>query len=65
MPPKEPSIRTFKNHLVDGLASTDKLFPMHLWDRLLDQAKMTLNMLRTSRLNPKLSACTQPTQWRL
>jgi hypothetical protein len=31
---------------------------MHLWDRLLPQAVMTLNMLRTSRLNPKLSAAT-------
>jgi hypothetical protein len=29
---------------------------MHLWDRILPQAVITLNMLRTSRLNPKLSA---------
>jgi hypothetical protein len=29
---------------------------MHLWDRLLPQAVITLNMLRTSRINPKLSA---------
>jgi hypothetical protein len=26
---------------------------MHLWDIILSQAVMTLNMLRTSRLNPK------------
>jgi hypothetical protein len=31
---------------------------MHLWDRLLPQAVITLNMLRTSRINPKLSAAT-------
>jgi hypothetical protein len=31
---------------------------MHLWDRLLPQAVITLNMLRTSRINPKLSAST-------
>jgi hypothetical protein len=31
---------------------------MHLWDRILPQAVMTLNMLRTSRINPKLSAPT-------
>jgi hypothetical protein len=31
---------------------------MHLWDRLLPQTVMTLNMLRTSRINPKLSAAT-------
>jgi predicted Abi (CAAX) family protease len=29
---------------------------MHMWDRLLPQAVITLNMLRTSRINPKLSA---------
>jgi hypothetical protein len=31
---------------------------MHLWDRILPQAVMPLNMLRTSRINPKLSAAT-------
>jgi hypothetical protein len=31
---------------------------MHLWDRILPQAVMTLNMLRNSRINPKLSAAT-------
>jgi hypothetical protein len=31
---------------------------MHLWDRILPQAVMTLNMLRTSRINTKLSAAT-------
>jgi hypothetical protein len=31
---------------------------MHLWDILLPQAVITLNMLRTSRINPKLSAAT-------
>jgi hypothetical protein len=29
---------------------------MHLWDRLLPQAVITLNLLRTSRLHPQLSA---------
>jgi hypothetical protein len=31
---------------------------MHMWDRLLSQAVITLNMLRISRINPKLSAST-------
>jgi hypothetical protein len=31
---------------------------MYLWYRLLPQAVITLNMLRTSRINPKLSAST-------
>jgi hypothetical protein len=54
----ERAIRSFKDHLIAGLCSTDKSFPMHLWDRILPQAVMTLNMLRTSRINPKLSAAT-------
>jgi hypothetical protein len=54
----ERSIRSFKDHLISGLCSTGKSFPMHLWDRLLPQAVITLNMLRTSRINPKLSAST-------
>jgi hypothetical protein len=54
----ERAIRSFKDHLIAGLFSTDKFFPMHLWDILLPQAFITLNMLRTSRINPKLSATT-------
>ena len=52
----ERAIRTFKNHFISGLCSVDRNFPLHLWCRLLDQAELTLNMLRTSRLNPNLSA---------
>ena len=33
--------------------------PLHLWDRLLPQALLTLNLLRGSRINPKLSAWAQ------
>jgi hypothetical protein len=54
----ERAIRSFKDHLITGLCSTDKSFPMHLWDRILPQAVITLNMLRTSGINPKLSAAT-------
>jgi hypothetical protein len=38
----ERAIRSFKDHLIAGLCSTDKSFPMHLWDRLLPQAVITL-----------------------
>jgi hypothetical protein len=54
----ERAIRSFKDHLIAGLFSTDKSFPIHLWDRLLHQAVITLHMLRTSRINPKISAAT-------
>jgi hypothetical protein len=52
----ERAIRTLKEHFVAGLASADPDFPLHLWDRLLTQAEMTLNLLRTSRQHPQLSA---------
>jgi hypothetical protein len=54
----ERAIRSFRDHLIAGLCSTDKSFPMHLWEIILPQAFITLNMLRTSRINPKLSAAT-------
>ena len=49
----ERAIRTFKNHFIAGLASTDPNFPLSNWCRLLSQAELTLNLLRASRLNPK------------
>jgi hypothetical protein len=52
----ERAIRTFKEHVVAGLSSVDPSFPMHLWDRILPQAEITLNLLRTFRLHPQLSA---------
>jgi hypothetical protein len=52
----ELAIRTFKEHFVTGLSSVDPAFPLHLWDRLLPQAEFTLNLLRTSRLHPRLLA---------
>ena len=54
----ERCIRTFKNNFVDGPSSKDNRFTLHLWDRLLPQATITLNMLRASRRNPKMSAYT-------
>jgi hypothetical protein len=52
----ERAIRTVKEHFVAGLSSVYPSFPLHLWDRLLPQAEITLNLLRTSRLHPQLSA---------
>jgi hypothetical protein len=41
---------------VAGLASVDPTCPLHLWDRILPQAEITLNLLWTSRLHSQLSA---------
>ena len=55
----ERAIQTFENHFVAGLCSVDPTFPLHLWDKLIPQAVITLNLLRPSRINPKLSAYAQ------
>jgi hypothetical protein len=52
----ERAIQTFKEHFVRGISSVDPTFPLHLWDRLLPQTEITLNLLQTSRLHPQLSA---------
>ena len=52
----ERAIQTFKNHFVAGLCTVDKAFPLQLWCDLLPQAEMTVNLLRQSRINNKLSA---------
>ena len=55
----ERAIRTWKNHFIAGLPSVDPNFPLNLWDRLVEQGHITLNLLRASRMNPKLSAYAQ------
>jgi hypothetical protein len=57
--PAERAIRTYKNHLLAGICTTDPNFPMHLWCRLVAQANITINLLRESRINPSLSAYAQ------
>jgi hypothetical protein len=52
----ERAIRTFKENFKAALATVDPDFREHLWDRLLPQAEITSNLLRSSRLHPKLSA---------
>ena len=52
----ERAIQTFKNHTIAGLCTCDGDFPSVLWCKLIKQAQDTLNMLRTSRVHPKLSA---------
>ena len=52
----ERAICTYKNHLLTGLATCDPSYPIEEWDRILEQCEITLLLLRTSRVNPKLSA---------
>ena len=54
------AIQTFKDHLIAGITSCDPDFLLHLWDCLLSQATLTLNLLRPPGINPRLSAEAQP-----
>ena len=52
----EKAIGTFKDHFITGLATVHPEFPLHLWCRLIPLAETTLNLLRPSNINPRLSA---------
>ena len=52
----EVAIRNFKSHFLSILAGVADDFPLQLWDRLLPQAEITLNLLRQSNATPTVSA---------
>ena len=56
---EERSIRIFKEHFIAGLSSTRKDFPLHIWCQLIPHTILALNLLRQSRMNPKLSGYAQ------
>jgi hypothetical protein len=50
----EWAIQTFKDAFIASLATTDRDFPLQLWDRLAPQVQDTLNLIRASRINPNI-----------
>eukprot|EP00956_Cyclotella_meneghiniana_P017716 scaffold29109_cov56-Cyclotella_meneghiniana.AAC.5 len=52
----EVAIRNFKSHFLSVLAGTADNFPPSLWDRLMPQTEVTLNLLRQSNATPTVSA---------
>ena len=52
----ERAIQTFKDHFISALAVTDSEFPLQLWDKLTSQVETTLNLMRESHINPRISA---------
>ena len=52
----EKAIDSWKCHFLAGLSGVDPNFPLHLWCRLPPHDTQTLNLLRRSRINPRLSA---------
>ena len=55
----EWALKVFKNHFIAGLCSADAEFDIALWDHLLTQATITLNLMRSSAINPRISAWEQ------
>lgn len=52
----ERTVHTWKNHFCGGLATIDPDFPIIEWCRLVKQGKITINLMWSLRVNPKLSA---------
>ncbi len=52
----ERAIQTFKSHFIAILAGVDNTFPMQLWDTLLPQTIVTLNLLCQSNAVTLVSA---------
>ena len=52
----EATIKNFKNHFISILTGTDPNFPLKLWDKLLPQTGLALNLLRQSNAAPTISA---------
>ena len=52
----EHAIQTFKSHLKVTLATENPNFSLAQFDILIEQASLTLKLLRSARRNPKLSA---------
>ena len=52
----EVAIRNFKAHFLSIIAGTADDFPLRLWDKLLPQAEITINLLRQYNATPTVSA---------
>jgi hypothetical protein len=52
----ERAIRTWKSHFISILAGIDPECPMCLWELFIEQAELTLNLMRACATNPKISA---------
>jgi hypothetical protein len=65
MPLNGPSGLPRTTWQLDGGSSVDDAFPLHLWDKTIPHGELTLNLLRGSRINPKLSACLGANPWQV
>ena len=54
--PAERGIQTAKNHLISALSGTHANFPANLWDKILPQVELTMNILRPFAADRTISA---------
>lgn len=54
--PIQRTIRGFKTHFIPNRSGADQNYPSNAWDLLLHHVINTLNMLKQSKINPKVSA---------
>ncbi len=52
----EVAIHNFKAHFLSVLAGVSNDFPPSLWDRLLPQTEITINLIQQSDATPNVSA---------
>ncbi len=52
----EVALCNFKSHFLSILVGVADDFPQNLWDRLLLQTEITLNLIRQSNATPTVSA---------
>ena len=52
----ERVICTFKTHFLSMLSGVDSTFPKFMWNNLLVQTELTLNLICQDTLNPSISA---------
>ena len=52
----EKAIQTWKSHAIGVFSGMDAKCPLYLWDLMLPQIDMQINMLRQSNVTPKVSA---------
>ena len=52
----ERAIHTFKAHFLSVIAGVDPSFTKFIWDNLLSQKDITINLIHQATLNPRISA---------
>ena len=54
----ERALQTWKAHTIGALSGVSATFPLGLWDELLPQLNMQVNILRYSNIHPKVCSWT-------